>query len=252
MAAGGSLCPASSEVEEASCAAPRIVGMMRHRETPPPRRFFFQLWSTMGLPEKLAGLCWIAAGPRPCQSARPAPEDALRTRGICNASKPVSRILSPPRRAGRMAIIPLGPILLSDSSDLPESRLSSLSAVRGEAAALRSGQPLLSYLVLLRVGFTLPRMSPPERCALTLSPNERAAPFHPYPSNDGRYIFCGTFRAGGVRPDESGIPRRPSPLASTLPCGVRTFLSPAHASPDKAHRDARAGQRSPGLLAQIP
>ena len=30
------------------------------------------------------------------------------------------------------------------------------------------------YLVLLRVGFTLPPALPPERCALT-------APFHPYP-----------------------------------------------------------------------
>ena len=47
---------------------------------------------------------------------------------------------------------------------------------------LRSGPLLLSYLVLLRVGFTLPRASLPERCALALSPVERAAPFHPYPS----------------------------------------------------------------------
>ena len=35
--------------------------------------------------------------------------------------------------------------------------------------ALRGGQPLLSYLVLLRVGFTLPQASLPARCALTLS-----------------------------------------------------------------------------------
>ncbi len=33
--------------------------------------------------------------------------------------------------------------------------------------------PLLSYLVLLRVGFTLPLLLPIARCALT-------APFHPY------------------------------------------------------------------------
>ena len=33
--------------------------------------------------------------------------------------------------------------------------------------------PLFSYLVLLRVGFTLPRLLPAARCALT-------APFHPY------------------------------------------------------------------------
>ena len=44
------------------------------------------------------------------------------------------------------------------------------------------------YLVLLRVGFTLPSLLPETRCALT-------APFHPYqwPSH-WRYIFCGTFR----------------------------------------------------------
>jgi len=32
---------------------------------------------------------------------------------------------------------------------------------------------LFPYLALLRVGFTLPRVLPPARCALT-------APFHPY------------------------------------------------------------------------
>jgi len=37
----------------------------------------------------------------------------------------------------------------------------------------RGGPPLAAYLGLLAVGFTLPRPSPAERCALT-------APFHPY------------------------------------------------------------------------
>src|SRR5215475_2127866 len=37
----------------------------------------------------------------------------------------------------------------------------------------RGGQPLLPYLVLLRVGFSLPAKLLPPRCALT-------APFHPY------------------------------------------------------------------------
>ena len=46
------------------------------------------------------------------------------------------------------------------------------------------------YLVLLRVGFTLPPALQPERCALT-------APFHPYP--------CGT-----GRPGEPGPVRWPS------------------------------------------
>jgi len=37
---------------------------------------------------------------------------------------------------------------------------------------------MLSYLVLLRTGFTLPRLLPGARCALT-------APFHPYPPKEG-------------------------------------------------------------------
>jgi len=47
--------------------------------------------------------------------------------------------------------------------------------------------PVFPYLVLLRMGFTLPCLLPAMRCALT-------APFHPYPAEAGRYIFCGTFR----------------------------------------------------------
>ncbi len=62
---------------------------------------------------------------------------------------------------------------------------------RGRARAARCGRGRESpYLVLLRVGFTLPLVLPPARCALT-------APFHPYlPSQrwDRRYVFCGTFR----------------------------------------------------------
>ena len=38
------------------------------------------------------------------------------------------------------------------------------------------------YLVLLRVGFTLPPALPPERCALT-------APFHPYPGAEAASCF---------------------------------------------------------------
>jgi len=41
------------------------------------------------------------------------------------------------------------------------------------------------YLVLLQMGFALPRVLPPARCALT-------APFHPY--QNWRFFFCGTFR----------------------------------------------------------
>ena len=180
---------------------------------------------------------------QPCVRDYQHPRRALSDSKSKSASKPVSRILCPDKVG--VAIIPLVPPLLAGSSDLPESCLSSLTAVRGKAAALRSGPPLLSYLVLLRVGFSLPPMSPPGRCALTLSPPWRTAPFHPYPSSceKGRYIFCGTFRVGNVRPDGSDLPRRPSLLASTLPCGVRTFLSPLHASPDQVGALGRGSDR---------
>src|SRR5262249_37430995 len=68
----------------------------------------------------------------------------------------------------------------------------------------------LPYLVLLRVGFALPRTLLCGRCALT-------APFHPYPGEPGRYLFCGTFRRTCL-----STPSRT--LSGTLLCGVRTFL----------------------------
>ena len=57
--------------------------------------------------------------------------------------------------------IPLAPALLTGSSNLPGDF---------RRAALEASP----YLVLLRVGFCLPRLLPDARCALT-------APFHPYP-----------------------------------------------------------------------
>src|SRR5437879_4980151 len=73
----------------------------------------------------------------------------------------------------------------------------------------RSGPLLLPYLVLLRVGFTLPAGSLRPRCAFT-------APFHPYLVRGGIFSV-----ALSVKPALSGSPR---PLAGTLPYGDRTFL----------------------------
>jgi hypothetical protein len=100
---------------------------------------------------------------------------------------------------------------------------------RRATVALRSRIP--PYLVLLRVGFTLPPSLLPERCALT-------APFHPYPS--GRTCPPGEpeRKLSGHPPkrgSRGGIfsvalcrPRALKPtsrtLSGTLPCGVRTFL----------------------------
>ena len=132
------------------------------------------------------------------------------------------------------AVIPLGAALPRTLiSDLPGGfgNCSSRLAASGRCAA---GAWLLAprfppYLVLLRVGFTLPPPLLPERCALT-------APFHPYHwrrqlgqssgSQDAlpkaaaarRYVFCGTGRPRALTPASRT-------LSGTLPCGVRTFLS---------------------------
>ena len=161
------------------------------------------------------------------------------------------------------AIIPLVPPLLAESSDLPESYSVAAVYERRKPRAVsrvhksplqvwRGGPPLLSYLVLLRVGFSLPPASLPGRCALapqrgvalrrphlfTLTQSRHGEPR----SKTRRYIFCGTVRAGGVRP--CGIPLRPSLLASTLPCGVRTFLFPVHASQADPEESARRPDRA--------
>jgi hypothetical protein len=110
-----------------------------------------------------------------------------------SGSRPVSRVLS-------WAAIHLGYTSPCTSSDLPGSPC-------GPHAADRIR--LLPYLVLLRVGFTLPPVLPPARCALT-------APFHPYPplaSSAGRYLFCGTFR------------RLTPPRCYLAPCPVEPGLS---------------------------
>jgi len=67
------------------------------------------------------------------------------------------------------------------------------------------------YLVLLRVGFAMPRTLLPGRCALT-------APFHPYLACAGRYVLCGTFR-------QLPLTATARTLSGTPLCGVRTFLS---------------------------
>jgi hypothetical protein len=94
-----------------------------------------------------------------------------------SAKGPVSRILS-------CAVIPLDAALpRTFISDLPggfgnilepPERIGPMRNV-----SLARGLRFPPYLVLLRVGFTLPRSLQAERCALT-------APFHPYPSGTGR------------------------------------------------------------------
>jgi hypothetical protein len=131
--------------------------------------------------------------------------------------QPVSRILS-------RTAIPLGGALLR-ALERPTRRFPPCKACAPHVACVgapgrHASQPIgpgcefPPYLVLLRVGFTLPPALPSERCALT-------APFHPYPSplaRRGRYVLCGTSRLAALTP-------RSRTLSGTLPCGVRTFLS---------------------------
>jgi hypothetical protein len=79
------------------------------------------------------------------------------------------------------------------------------------------------YLVLLRVGFTLPPALLPARCALT-------APFHPYRCTGQlqraahAVAVCFLWHLPSTGPAETTTPASRT-LSGTLPCGVRTFLS---------------------------
>jgi len=88
---------------------------------------------------------------------------------------------------------------------------------------------------LLRVGFALPPLSLPGRCALALS-RLSGRTFSPLPGLDfGKPeekpggIFSVALSVLEVYVRSRKIHLQPSRLASTLPCGVRTFLSPAPA-----------------------
>jgi hypothetical protein len=78
----------------------------------------------------------------------------------------------------------------------------------------RSGPLLIPYLALLRVGFTVPRLSPDARCALT-------APFHPClcpVRGHRRSTLCCTFR------------RLTTPGRYPAPCPMELGLSSARSS----------------------
>ena len=89
------------------------------------------------------------------------------------------------KRSSRAAIIPLGRDSRRDSSGLPEgcsprdaiARVTTKEALFAFANhARRAGPALPSYLALHHAGFSVPRLSPSERWALT-------PPFHPYLRN---------------------------------------------------------------------
>ena len=142
-----------------------------------------------------------------------------------------------------MTAIHLGPSLPTDSSDLPGTAAdllnpSSLKNLEEKSDLIteflplqlqisrsvlprtlgsnqnnrgRGGSPLVPYLVLLRVGFTLPSQLLETRCALT-------TPFHPYRAQRHGGIFSAALSVSHPLRVTS------RPLTGTLPCGDRSFL----------------------------
>jgi hypothetical protein len=101
------------------------------------------------------------------------------------------------------AIIPLGHPLLTGSSDLPE----------GSNAPSRHEIP--SYLVLLRVGFAVPRALLRGRCALT-------APFHPYPGLAAEAVcFLLRFPSDGLETAIPDVIRHTALWSSDFPLSSR-------------------------------
>jgi hypothetical protein len=123
----------------------------------------------------------IPAGSQRCLRGAPARPPSGRdqwTRRVDGSGR-ISRVLSSPRGG---ATLSLGPHLRAASNGLP-------------GGEWRGSSPAPPYSAFLRVGFTVPDLSPGPRCALT-------APFHPYRRSGERrrFAFCGTFpglAAGG-------------------------------------------------------
>ena len=103
--------------------------------------------------------------------------------------------------------------LKSESTDKPGSVVDNHSSGTNVTACLkqptrsqRGSRHLETYLVLLRVGFTLPLLLPTARCALT-------APFHPYLASQAVSFLLHFPWA-----------HTPQALPGTLTSGARTFL----------------------------
>src|SRR4030095_1231405 len=80
------------------------------------------------------------------------------------------------------------------------------------------------YLILHCEEFAWPRMSPHAPVRSYFKPL-RAAPFHPSPLEIRRIKRLVCFLLHLSSPDRLSRPSNPPPLAGSLPCSVRTFLS---------------------------
>jgi len=121
-----------------------------------------------------------------------------------------------------------------------------IGQMRGASLALGSHFP--PYLVLLRVGFTLPPSLLPERCALT-------APFHPYP---GGLAVQANLKSPSGGPSEKGVAEAvfflwhwPSArLEANIPDVIRHTALPEFglSSPGNPARATISGSDRPVLL----
>ena len=134
---------------------------------------------------------------QPRQGVYPAGAVVLLLTAITRRSEPSSFGKRTRKPNSVYAVIPLGAALpRALVSDLPGGSGHCLTPLRrnlspgapleqpfgagpAPCANLAPGPHIPPYLVLLRVGFTMPPPLLPERCALT-------APFHPYPGGTGR------------------------------------------------------------------
>jgi hypothetical protein len=153
-------------------------------------------------------------------------EEALSNESrVGGGSRPVSRVLSGAQEAylsSPGAIIHLGCTSPHTSSDLPGDSRGPRFATLG-----RDGSP--PYLVLLRVGFTVPPV-----LAGAVRSYRTFSPLPPRASGGWRFVFCGTFR--GLAP-----PRR-----YLAPCP----LEPGRSSAPKQH-DAAIARPAPNRLVSV-
>ena len=166
--------------------------------------------------------------PRPCrrESASreaPDPKTTLHASGlrstVCaerRAEARVSRILCALEGASRSFLWEAG---------CPAPRATYPEARRPQGRARRATRRRPPYLVLLRVGFSVPR-------SVTGRAVRSYRTVSPLPNGSRRSAVCSLLHFPSRR--------HASPLASTLPVGVRTFLDESSrtlASPSRARRD---------------
>ena len=115
-----------------------------------------------------------------------------------------------------MMAIHLGWLLPATSSNLPGHRYRIAPVARGNACP---------YMVLLRMGFTMPVLLPARRCALT-------APFHPYRHIRFRHpAVCFLWHFPWVAPP--GVTRHPDPVEPGLSSPFAEAKAAAIRSSDK-------------------